>query len=95
MKKEIISIAGELASGKGAVSDIITKELNYGIYRNGEYFRKLAIEHNMDVTTFNKYVKEHPEIDFQIERSATEYAKDHDKFVIDARLRMVCCAREF
>ena len=32
---------------------------------------------NLFFTTFNKYVKEHPEIDFQIERSATEYAKDH------------------
>lgn len=85
-KREIISIAGELASGKGVISEVITKKLNYGIYRNGEYFRKLAKEHNMDVTTFNKYVKDHPEIDLEIERSASEYAKTHDKFVIDARL---------
>ena len=86
MKKEIISIAGELASGKGAVSSVLTKKLNYGIYRNGEYFRKLAKEHNMDVTSFNKYVEKHPEIDLQIEKSASEYAETHDKFVIDARL---------
>lgn len=85
-KKEIISIAGELASGKGVISKAITEKLNYGIYRNGEYFRKLAKEHNMDVTSFNIYVKEHPEIDFEIEKSAAEYAKTHDKFVIDARL---------
>jgi len=86
MKKEIISIAGELASGKGAVSSILIEKLNYGIYRNGEYFRALAKEHNMDVTTFNKYVENHPEIDRKIEKSASEYAKDHDKFIIDARL---------
>ena len=86
MKKEIISIAGELASGKGAVSTVLTEKLGFGIYRNGEYFRKLAKEHNMDVTTFNKYVEKHPEIDLQIEKSASEYAKTHDKFVIDARL---------
>lgn len=85
-KKEIISIAGELASGKGVVSKAITEKLNYGIYRNGEYFRKLAKENNMDVTTFNEYVKDHPEIDLQIEKSASEYAKTHNKFVIDARL---------
>lgn len=85
-KKEIISIAGELASGKGVVSKAITEKLNYGIYRNGEYFRKLAKEHNMDVTSFNIYVEQHPEIDLQIEKSASEYAKTHDKFVIDARL---------
>ena len=86
MKKHIISIAGELASGKGAVSTILTEKLNYGIYRNGEYFRKLAKEMNMDVTSFNEYVKNHPEIDIKIEKSATEYAKEHDEFIIDARL---------
>ena len=86
MKKEIISIAGELASGKGTVSKILMEKLQYGIYRNGEYFRKLAKEHNMDVTAFNEYVEKHPEIDQQIEKSAAEYAKTNTKFIIDARL---------
>ena len=86
MKKQIISLAGELASGKGTVSNVLIKKLNYGVYRNGEYFRKLAKEKNMSVTEFNEYVGKHPEIDMQIEKSASEYAKDHDKFIIDARL---------
>jgi len=94
-KKEIISIAGELASGKGVVSKAITEKLNYGIYRNGEYFRKLAKQHNMDVTTFNEYVKEHPQIDLEIEKSAAEYAKTHDKFVIDARLGWYAVPQSF
>ena len=85
-KREIISIAGELASGKGAISTILAEKLNYVIYRNGEYFRKLAKEHNMDVTSFNIYVEKHPEIDLEIERSASEYAKTHNQFIIDARL---------
>ena len=86
VKKHIISLSGELASGKGAVSEILIKKLQYGIYKNGEYFRKLAREAGMDVTAFNKYVENHPEIDRQIENSAYEYAKDHDNFIIDARL---------
>ena len=57
IKKHIISLSGELASGKGTVSNIIKQKLNYTIYRNGEYFRKLAEESNMDITAFNKYVK--------------------------------------
>ena len=75
-----------MASGKGTVSSIICEKLNYSIYRNGEYFRKLAKEHNMDVTTFNQYVFKHTEIDKQIENSAHEYSLTHDNFVIDARL---------
>ena len=85
-KKHIISLGGELASGKGTVSKILMERLNFGVYRNGDYFRKLAKDMGMDVTSFNIYVKEHPEIDRQIENSAAEYAKEHDNFIIDARL---------
>ena len=70
-KKHIISIAGDLASGKGTASKIISEKLNYGIYKNGEFFRKLAKDMNMDI---------------QIENSAKEYSKSHDNFIIDARL---------
>lgn len=86
IKKKIIALTGELSSGKGVVSKILMEELNYGIYRNGDYFRKLAKEKGMSVTEFNEYVKKHTEIDIQIENSAKEYAEQHDKFIIDARL---------
>lgn len=86
MKKHIIALTGDLASGKGTVSKILMEDLNFGVYRNGEYFRKLAKEKGMSVTEFNTYVENHPEIDIQIENSAAEYAKDHDNFIIDARL---------
>ena len=85
-KKHIISLAGDLSSGKGTVSNILKDKLGYEIYRNGEYFRSLAKEHNMSVTEFNIYVKSHPEIDRQIEKSAEIYAKNHDNIIIDARL---------
>ena len=85
-KKNIISLAGELASGKGTVSKLLSEELNYTVYRNGEYVRKLAKDKGLDITSFNEYLNEHPEIDRQIEKSAAEYAKEHDNFIIDARL---------
>ena len=82
-KKNIISLAGDLAAGKGTVSEILIKELGYDIYRNGEYARKLAKDMGLDITSFNSYLAEHPEIDQQIEKSAAEYAKIHDEFIID------------
>ena len=85
-KKNIISISGDLASGKGTVSEILMKKLGHGIYRNGEYFRKLAKEYNMTLSEFGEYVIKHPEIDIEIENSAKEYAKNNDNFIIDARL---------
>lgn len=85
-KKNIISLAGDLAAGKGTISEILIRDLNYGIYRNGEYARKLAKDMGLDITSFNAFLAEHPEIDLQIEKSASEYAKEHDNFIIDARL---------
>lgn len=85
-KKNIITLSGDLASGKTNVSNILAEKLGYTVYRNGAYFRKLAQEHNMDITTFNEYVKLHPEIDEQIEKSCAEYAKVNDNLIIDARL---------
>ncbi len=86
MKKHIITIAGDLASGKSRITDLLQKKLNYEIYRNGEYVRKLAKEKGLDITKFNEYLKDHPEIDEQIEKSAAEYAKTHDNLIVDARL---------
>lgn len=85
-KKNIISISGDLASGKGTITNLLSEDLNYTIYRNGDYVRKLAKEKGMDITEFNVYVKAHPEIDRQIEKSASEYAKNNNNFIIDARL---------
>lgn len=85
-KRRIITLAGDLASGKGTVSKLLQEDLGYEVYRNGEYFRKLAKEKGMSVTEFNEYVIAYPEIDFQIETSAKEYAKTHDCLIIDARL---------
>ena len=39
--------------GKGTVSKILMERLNYTVYRNGDYFRKLAKESGMDVTTYD------------------------------------------
>lgn len=85
-KKHIISLAGDLASGKGTISNILKERLNYTVYRNGEYARKLAKDMGLDITSFNDYLAKHPEIDQQIEKSAAEYAEEHDNFIIDARL---------
>lgn len=86
LKKHIITIAGDLASGKSRITDLLQKSLNYEIYRNGEYVRKLAKEKGLDITSFNEYLNDHPEIDKEIERSAALYAKEHDNLIIDARL---------
>lgn len=85
-RKDIISITGDLASGQSTVAKMLSEELNYSLYRNGAYFRELAVKNNMSVTEFGGYVENHPEIDMQIEKSAAEYARLHKNIVIDAKM---------
>ena len=85
-RRDIISITGDLASGQSTVSKMLAENLNYYLYRNGAYARKLAVEHGMSITEFCEYLVDHPEIDRQIEKSATEYAKTNNNIVIDAKM---------
>lgn len=85
-KRHIITIAGDLASGKGTVTELLKKDLGYEIYRNGTYVRNLAKEQGLDINNFQEYLNAHPEIDRQIEQSAKDYSENHDNLIIDARL---------
>ncbi len=91
-KKHIITIAGDHASGQGTLSNELKNKLGYEIYRNGQYVRKLASEKGMNINEFQIYLNEHPDLDKDIEKSATLYASEHDNLIIDAKLRMVCSA---
>ena len=85
-RKDVITITGDLASGQSTIAKMLAEDLNFEIYRNGAYFRELAIQNNMSVTEFGEYVEKHPEIDRQIEKSAAEYSKTHNNLIIDAKL---------
>ncbi len=95
MNIHIITIAGDIASGKGTVTSLLQKELGYKIYKNGEYVRKLAKEMNMSIVEFQEYLNQHEEIDREIEKSAAEYSKTHDNLIIDARLGFYAVPHSF
>lgn len=85
-KKHIISITGDLASGKSTVTRYLIEELGYSIYKNGERFRAMAQKMNMSVSEFGDYVDKHPEIDIELDNFARKYGEENDYFIIDARL---------
>ncbi len=86
MKKHIISLTGDLASGKTTVTKLLVKELGYSIYKNGEKFRQMAKDMNMSVSEFGDYVEKHPDIDIKLDDFAKKYGEENDYFIIDARL---------
>ena len=94
-KKHIISITGDLASGKTTVTRYLQEELGYDIYKNGERFREMAKEKGMSVSDFGDYVDKHPEIDRELDDFARIYGEEHDKFIIDARLGFYTVPQSF
>ena len=95
MNIHIITITGDIASGKGTVTSLLKEELGYEVYKNGEYVRRLAKEMNMSIVEFQEYLNEHEEIDQKVEKSCAEYADSHDNLLVDARLGFYAIPHSF
>ena len=81
--------------GKTEVALKISNKLNYDLYKASDSFRKLARDMNMDLVTFNDYVKNNPEIDYKIEETTKQVANSKSNIVIDARLGAFICKDAF
>lgn len=86
MKKNIISISGDIASGKGTVCNILKEKLNYEIYSASMVFRQMAREMNMSISEFGKYVEERPHLDLETEERMKKYAEENDNVILDGRM---------
>ena len=63
----IISITGDLGSGKSTVSKILKERLSYEYIYTGKIQRELADKYNMTILELNQYAETHPEIDEEID----------------------------
>jgi len=81
----IISLTGDLGSGKSTVSDILCKELNYDYIYTGKIQRAIAERLGMSTTELNKYSESHPEIDEEID-STFKSLNDAKDLIVDSRL---------
>ena len=90
----IISITGDLGSGKSTVSAILCKQLNYDYIYTGEILRRMAEKYGMSVTELNKYAETHPEIDEEVD-STFRSLSDASDLVVDSRLAWFFLPRSF
>ncbi len=86
MKRHVITISGNIASGKSEVSSLLADSLSYELYKASEEFRHQAREKNMTLVEFNEYLENKPELDIYVDNCTNEYIKDKSKIVVDARL---------
>jgi cytidylate kinase len=82
---KIISITGDLGSGKSTVSSILCERLKYDYIYTGEIQRRIAAKYNMTTTELNKYSETHPEIDREID-STFKSLNDSESLIVDSRL---------
>ena len=82
---KIISVTGDLGSGKSTVSNLLREKLNYEYIYTGKIQREMALRYNMTTLELNKYAETHPEIDEEIDSTFKSLNESTD-LIVDSRL---------
>ena len=81
----IITITGDLGSGKSTVSTLLQERLDYDYVYTGKIQRMIADRYNMSTAELNKYAETHPEIDAEID-STFQSLNRSTRLIVDSRM---------
>ena len=84
--KMIITISGDLASGKSTVAKEIAKKLGYKHYSAGDLYRMIAEEENITLLEVQTKAQDDPEYDKRVDALAQRVGEEEDNFVIDGHI---------
>ena len=90
----IISITGDLGSGKSTVSNILRERLHYDYIYTGQIQREIANRYKMTTIELNRYAETHPEIDEEID-SVFRSLNDSTDLIVDSRLAWFFIPKSF
>ena len=91
---KIISLTGDLGSGKSTVSNLLIERLNYDYIYTGKIQREIANRYNMTTLELNQYAETHPEIDEEID-STFKSLNDSTNLIVDSRLAWFFIPKSF
>jgi cytidylate kinase len=91
---KIISITGDLGSGKSTVSNLLRERLHYDYIYTGKIQREIANRYNMTTLELNKYAETHPEIDEEID-STFKSLNNSTHLIVDSRLAWFFIPKSF
>jgi len=91
---KIISITGDLGSGKSTVSNLLCKQLGYDYIHTGKIQREIADRYNMTTLELNKYSDTHPEIDEEID-ATFKSLNESTHLIADSRLAWFFIPKSF
>lgn len=84
--KHIITISGNLGSGKSAVSKLLAQELDFKVFAIGDIMRSLAGKKNMDINKFNTYLNNYKKLYSIIDNEVIELGKKEENLIFVSRL---------
>ncbi|MEX0909697.1 MAG: cytidylate kinase family protein [Candidatus Paceibacterota bacterium] len=85
MKKEIITIAGDLGSGKSTTANIVGEILGFERFSSGSLMRDMAEKRGISIGEMNRLAEKDLAIDYEIDSTIQRIGKKSDKLVIDSR----------
>jgi cytidylate kinase len=91
---KIISITGDLGSGKSTVSHLLRERLGYDYIYTGKIQREIAKRYNMNTLELNKYSETHPEIDEEID-ATFKSLNNLSHLIVDSRLAWLFIPKSF
>jgi cytidylate kinase len=83
--KSIISLTGDLGSGKSTVSKLLCRELGFNHVYTGAIQRSIAERLGMTTTELNVYSETHPEIDAEIDETF-KALNESSELIVDSRM---------
>ena len=91
---KIITITGDLGSGKSTVSKILIERLKYDYVYTGKIQREIANKYKMTTLELNQYAETHPEIDEEIDATFRSLNNSTD-LIVDSRLAWFFIPKSF
>ena len=90
----IITITGDLGSGKSTVSHLLCERLNFNYIYTGKIQRDIANRYQMTTLELNQYAETHPEIDEEID-ATFKSLNDSTDLIVDSRLAWFFIPKSF
>ena len=86
MKREQITIAGSLGSGKSSTAKAVAEVLGYTHFSSGDLFRKIAAERGESIEAINLTAEVQKDIDKKVDDMLVEMGRTTEKLVVDSRM---------
>jgi|ERR1044072_640341 cytidylate kinase len=84
--RTVITIAGQIGSGKSAVCRQLHQQTNWEVISAGAIMRRAATRSGMSILQMNEYATSHSEIDAEVDNYLISLRKGINSIIVDSRL---------